>query len=127
MDTEDLKKLLAKESNTPEESFDIEENRVLLHINMAGVPLPEGECENFITFYEPLLARCQANGIDFSTTKLVFNHPFESNMLLINNEWWFTEAHKLADFYVIHPENVTIITGNWKIFWLYQKWHRASK
>ena len=126
MDTENLKKLLAKESNIPEESFDIEKDRVLLHINMAGVPLPEGECENFITFYEPLLARCQANGIDFSTTQLVFNHPFESNMLLINNEWWFTEAHKLAELYVIHPENVTIITGNWKIFWSYQKWHRAS-
>jgi hypothetical protein len=34
-------------------------------------------------------------------------------------------AHKLVDQYGINPENVTIITGNWKIFWLYQKWHRA--
>ena len=86
MDTEDLKRLLVQESSIPDEVFDIETNRVLLHINMAGIPLPEGECENFIAFYEPLLARCQANGIDFSTTQLVFNHPFESNMLLINND-----------------------------------------
>jgi hypothetical protein len=89
MAPEDLKKLLVQESGIPDQAFDIEESRVLLHINMCDIPLPEGECENFIAFYEPLLARCQANGIDFSTTQLVFNHPFESNLLLINNEWWF--------------------------------------
>ena len=46
MDTEDLKRLLVQESSIPDEAFDIETNRVLLHINMAGIPLPEGECEN---------------------------------------------------------------------------------
>ena len=126
MGNEVLKRLLVKESGIPEEAFDIEEGRVLLHINMTGIPLPEGECNNFVQFFEPLIARCIENGIQFSNTQLVFNHPFESNMLLINDEWWFTEAHKLAELYAIQPEMVTIITGNWKIFWLYQKWHRAS-
>ena len=115
MGNEVLKRLLVKESGIPDEAFDIEEGRVLLHINMTGISLPEGECNNFVQFYEPLIARCIENGIDFSTTQLVFNHPFESNLLLINNDWWFAEAHKLAELYVIHPENVTIITGNWKI------------
>ena len=125
MAPEELKRLLITESGLPDESFDVEESRILLHINMCGVPLPEGECENFVYFFEPLLNRCVANGIDFNTTKLVFNHPFESNMLLINNEWWFNEVHKIANTYNINPENITIITGNWKIFWLYQKWHRG--
>ena len=124
--TPECKELLTRESGIPEQAFDIEPHRVLLHINMCGISLPEGECEDFISYYHPLINRCQANGIDFSTTQLVFNHPFESNLLLINNEWWFTEAHKLAEFYSINPDTVTIITGNWKIFWLYQKWHRAS-
>lgn len=126
MGNEVLKRLLVKESGVPDQAFDVEESRILLHINMCDIPLPEGECENFVYFFQPLIARCIENGIQFSSTQLVFNHPFESNMLLINGDWWFNEAHKLADEYNISPENITIITGNWKIFWCYQKWHRAN-
>jgi len=113
-------------SGLPEESFDIETDRILLHINMTGIPLPEGDCEDFVYYFQPLLEECRANNIDFTTTQLVFNHPFEANMLLIDNDWWFGSAHRLAEQYGITPTNVTIITGNWKIFWLYQKWHRAK-
>ena len=117
MGNEVLKRLLVKESGVPDQAFDVEESRILLHINMCDIPLPEGECENFVYFFQPLIARCIENGIQFSSTQLVFNHPFESNMLLINGDWWFNEAHKLADEYNISPENIKIITGNWKIFW----------
>ena len=126
MGTEVLKNLLMQESGLPDQAFDIEENRVLLHINMCDIPLPEGDCDNFVYFFEPLIASCIENGVHFGSTQLVFNHPFESNMLLINNDWWFNEAHKIAKQYNISAENVTVITGNWKVFWLYQKWHRAS-
>ncbi|MDA9842978.1 hypothetical protein N9C44_00750 [bacterium] len=125
METEELKEILVKQSGIKSDSFDIEEGKLLLHINMTDISLPEGECENFILFFEPLLSKCSANGINFFETQLVFNHPFEANMLLINGEWWFHEAHKLAANYQIPENQVTIITGNWKIFWLYQKWHRA--
>ena len=125
MAPEELKHLLMASSGLPEESFDIETDRILLHINMTGIPLPEGDCEDFVYYFQPLLEECRANNIDFTTTQLVFNHPFEANMLLIDNDWWFGSAHRLAEQYGITPTNVTIITGNWKIFWLYQKWHRA--
>lgn len=125
MAPEELKELLIEQTGIPGHSFDVEKHRVLLHINMCDIPLPEGECEDFINFYDHLINRCIANGIDFNKTKLVFNHPFEANMLLINSEWWFMPAHKLAERYNIPETQCTIITGNWKIFWLYQKWHRA--
>jgi hypothetical protein len=126
MAPEELNQLLMTSSGLPEESFDIETDRILLHINMTGIPLPEGDCEDFVYYFQPLLEECRANNIDFTTTQLVFNHPFEANMLLIDNDWWFGSAHRLAEQYGITPTNVTIITGNWKIFWLYQKWHRAK-
>lgn len=43
MAPEDLKQLLISESGIPDQAFDIEENRILLHINMCDIPLPEGE------------------------------------------------------------------------------------
>ena len=122
----ELKNKLVLESGLPVQSFDVEQNKILLHINMCGVPLPEGECDNFVFYFEPLIIKCIANDIDFNKTQLVFNHPFESNILLIKNEWWFNEAHKLAERYGIPEQQCKIITGNWKIFWCYQKWHRAN-
>ena len=37
------------------ESVEIIEDQLFLHINMAGLPLPEGECEDFVEFFTPVI------------------------------------------------------------------------
>ena len=47
----ELKNKLVLESGLPVQSFDVEQNKILLHINMCGVPLPDGECDNFVFYF----------------------------------------------------------------------------
>ena len=48
METEELKEILVEQSGIKSDSFDIEEGKLLLHINMTDISLPEGECEYLI-------------------------------------------------------------------------------
>lgn len=109
------------------ESVEIIEDQLFLHINMAGLPLPEGECEDFVEFFTPVIENYITNGNSISELKLVWNHPFESNMMLINGKWWYERAWDWCDRYGIKPENITFKTGNFCIFVQYQLWHRIHK
>ena len=108
------------------ETFDIEDNKIIFHINMTGIPLPEGNCDDFVNYYRPVMDLF-LQGKNSQEVEVVWNHPFECNMMLINGEWWFKTAWDFVRHYQLNPSNVTIITGNYRIFWNYQKWHRSHE
>ena len=109
------------------ESVEIIGDQLYFHINMAGVPLPEGECEDFVEYYTPVMEDYIINGNNTSELKLVWNHPFESNMMLINGKWWYDKACGWCDRYGIKPENITYKTGNFCVFEQYKRWHRIHR
>jgi len=109
------------------ESVEIINDRLYLHINMAGLPLPEGECEDFVEYFTPVIENYITNGNSISELKLVWNHPFESNMMLIDGKWWYEKAWDWCERYGIKPENITYKTGNFCIFESYQRWHRIHR
>lgn len=54
--------------------------------------------------------------------KIIISHPYEGNVLIINDQYIFYYIHKLCDFLNINPEQFTFITGNWQIFKQYIHW-----
>jgi len=101
-------------------------NELSLNINMVGVPLPEGECEDFVNYYTPAIQEYIVRGNNPKDLKLVWNHPFESNMLLINGKWWYETAWNWCTNFGILPENITYKTGNFRVFLNYQQWHKTN-
>ena len=101
-------------------------NELSLNINMVGVPLPEGECEDFVNYYTPAIQEYIVRGNNPKDLKLVWNHPFESNMLLINGKWWYETAWNWCNNFGILPENITYKTGNFRVFLNYQQWHKTN-
>ena len=109
------------------ESISIIDNHLYLNINMTGLPLPEGECGDFVEYFTPVIENFITNNNDISKLKLVWYHPFESNMMLIDGKWWYEKAWDWCDSYGIKPENITYKTGNFCVFEQYQRWHRIHK
>ena len=109
------------------ESISIIDNHLYFNINMTGLPLPEGECGDFVEYFTPVIENFITNNNDISKLKLVWYHPFESNMMLIDGKWWYEKAWDWCDSYGIKPENITYKTGNFCVFEQYQRWHRIHK
>ena len=123
----DPKKLLLPIEILEHQSLDqLADNEITFHINMLDLPLPEGECGDFVNAYQDKLDLMRTRGVDFTKLKVVWNHPFESNMMLINRKWWYEEAYNLLSRYGILSENVTYKTGNFRVFLNYQEWHRLN-
>jgi len=109
------------------ESVSIIDNHLYFNINMTGLPLPEGECGDFVEYFTPVIENFKTNNNDISKLKLVWYHPFESNMMLIDGKWWYEKAWDWCDRYGIKPENITYKTGNFCVFEQYQRWHRIHR
>ena len=62
--------------------------------------------------------------IDKRQLKVIINHPYEGNALIINNQYIFYYIHKLCRFLDISPKQFSIRTGNWQIFKQYYYWHQ---
>ena len=105
----------------------VDENTLKFNINMTGIPLVEGNCDDFVEYFTPVIQNFITNNNDVSKLKIIWNHSFESNMLLINDQWWFDTAWNWCDRYNIIPENVTFQTGNFNIFENYKRWHRINR
>lgn len=58
--------------------------------------------------------------------RVIINHPYEGNVLIINNEYIFAYIHRLCEFLNFKPENITFITGNWQIFKQYIYWKQQN-
>lgn len=102
------------------------EHILYFDINMIDIPLPEGECENFIEYFNPALEQYLQHYKNFSQIEVIYNHPFECNMMLINGLWWYEEAHKQLNRYNIPINKATYCTGNYKVFQNYNKWHTKN-
>tara|TARA_X000000950_G_scaffold287722_1_gene401236 strand:- start:334 stop:1581 length:1248 start_codon:yes stop_codon:yes gene_type:complete len=122
-----LERIILSDHIEEHESVQIIDNKLYLNINMAGIPLPEGECGNFVEYFTPVIENYIANNNNISDLEIVWNHPFESNMMLINGKWWYETAWQWCDSHKILPENVTYITGNFCIFEQYKRWHRIHR
>ena len=123
----DIEDRLLSDDSLQHESLDQTDfNELTLHINMVGVSLPEGECEDFVNYYTPVIQEYIIRGNNPKDLKLIWNHPFESNMLLINGKWWYETAWNWCTNFGILPENITYKTGNFRVFLNYQQWHKVN-
>lgn len=55
--------------------------------------------------------------------RVIINHPYEGNVLIINDQYIFYYIHKLCDFLDFNPEHITFVTGNFLIFKQYNYWY----
>ena len=106
----------------------VQKDTVAFDINMLGLNIGEGECDDFVNVYTEILEHIKSIGaIDLKELKIIWNHPFESNMMRINGKWWYETAWQFCDGFGIESENVTFVTGNFNVFTNYQRWHRINK
>lgn len=127
-DLDESERIISEEYFNRHEFRLISKDTVAFDINMLGVQLGETYCEDFVQPYYEILEHIKLHGvIDLKDLKIIWNHPFESNMMLIRDNWWFEAAWNLCDHFDIDPENVTIATGNFNIFDNYRSWHRIHK
>ena len=61
--------------------------------------------------------------------KVIINHPYEGNAMIIDGQYIFYYIHTLCKEYNFKPEQFTVITSNWQIFKQYYYWkkHNYSK
>ena len=104
----DIEDRLLSDDSLQHESLDQTDfNELTLHINMVGVSLPEGECEDFVNYYTPVIQEYIIRGNNPKDLKLIWNHPFESNMLFSCNSFQFV------------PEVITILRTSSILFLRY--------
>ena len=53
---------------------------------------------------------------------VIISHPYEGNVLIINNQYIFYYIHTLCAEFNFKPEQFTVITSNWQIFKQYHYW-----
>ena len=58
--------------------------------------------------------------------RIIINHPYEGNVLIIENEYIFYYIHQLCEFLDFNPENITFVTGNFLIFKQYAYWYKEK-
>ncbi len=58
--------------------------------------------------------------------KVIISHPYEGNVLIINDEYIFYYIHALCKEYNLNPGQFTVITSNWQIFKQYHYWKQNN-
>ncbi len=59
--------------------------------------------------------------------RIIINHPYEGNVLIIDGQYIFYYIHKLCEFLDLNPEHITFNTGNFLIFKQYYYWFLDNK
>ena len=57
--------------------------------------------------------------------RIIISHPYEGNVIIIENKYLFHHIHEFCVKNKINPEQFKIITGNWQIFRQYKHWKRT--
>ena len=57
--------------------------------------------------------------------KIIINHPYEGNVILIQNKYLFHYIHEFCVKHRLKPDQFKIITGNWQLFKQYKHWKRT--
>ena len=58
--------------------------------------------------------------------KVIISHPYEGNVLIIDNQYIFYYIHTLCKEFNFKPEQFTVITSNWQIFKQYHYWKQDN-
>ena len=58
--------------------------------------------------------------------KVIISHPYEGNVLIIDNQYIFYYIHALCHEFNFKPEQFTVITSNWQIFKQYYYWKQNN-
>ena len=58
--------------------------------------------------------------------KVIISHPYEGNVLIIDNQYIFYYIHALCNEFNFKPEQFTVITSNWQIFKQYYYWKQDN-
>lgn len=58
--------------------------------------------------------------------KVIISHPYEGNVLIIDNQYIFYYIHALCKEFNFKPEQFTVITSNWQIFKQYYYWKQTN-
>ena len=54
--------------------------------------------------------------------RIIINHPYEGNVLIINDQYIFYYIHTICKALIMSPSQFTFITSNWQIFKQYIYW-----
>tara|TARA_Y100000385_G_C13056558_1_gene622276 strand:- start:352 stop:1770 length:1419 start_codon:yes stop_codon:yes gene_type:complete len=58
--------------------------------------------------------------------KIIINHPYEGNVLIINDQYIFYYIHKICKDLTMSPSQFTFNTSNWQIFKQYIYWKKQG-
>jgi len=58
--------------------------------------------------------------------RIIISHPYEGNVLILEEEYIFYYIHHICKSLFIEPEQITFITSNWQIFKQYIYWKEVN-